>query len=83
MKPQGLPKTLNSWQDAFTWDGELANGTIPAFHTIDGQVNYKFPKIKSMIKIGGTNLTNSYYKNGFGNPEIGGLYYASFGFNIL
>ena len=71
------------WQDAFTWDGELANGTIPAFHTIDGQVNYKFPKIKSMIKIGGTNLMNRYYKNGFGNPEIGGLYYASFGFNIL
>ncbi len=71
------------WQDAFNWDGELANGAIPAFHTIDGQVNYKFPKIKSMIKIGGTNLLNSYYKNGFGNPSIGGLYYASFGFNIL
>ncbi len=71
------------WQDAFTWDGELANGAIPAFHTIDGQVTYKFPKIKSMIKIGATNLLNSYYKNGFGNPEIGGLYYASFGFNIL
>jgi len=71
------------WQDEFEWDGELANGTIPAFHTIDGQVNYKFPKIKSMIKIGATNLLNNYYKSGFANPEIGGLYYASFGFNIL
>jgi outer membrane receptor protein involved in Fe transport len=72
------------WQDEFFWyGGGLADGTVPAYTTIDAQVNYKLPKIKSMIKLGGTNLTNSYYRTGFGNPHIGGMYYVSFGYNIL
>ncbi len=71
------------WQDAFMWDGELANGPVNALATIDAQVNYKFPKIKSMVKLGGTNITNHYYKNAYANPEIGGLYYVSFAFNVL
>ncbi len=71
------------WQDAFNWDGELANGSLKAFSTVDAQVNYKFPGIKSMIKIGGTNILNQYYQNAYGNPKIGGLYYASLGYNIL
>jgi outer membrane cobalamin receptor len=71
------------WQDAFYWEGELANGNVDAFATLDAQVNYKFPKIKSMIKLGGTNITNHYYQNAFGNPKIGGVYYASFAFNVL
>jgi hypothetical protein len=71
------------WQDAFIWDGELANGPVKAFSTIDAQVNYQLPKIKSVIKLGGTNILNHYYKNAYGNPEIGGLYYLSFAFNIL
>jgi outer membrane receptor protein involved in Fe transport len=71
------------WQDAFYWEGELANGNVDAFATLDAQVNYKFPKIKSMIKLGGTNITNHYYQNAFGNPKIGGLYYVSFAFNVL
>ena len=71
------------WQDAFTWDGELANGKVNAFTTVDAQVNYKMKKIKTMIKIGGTNILNHYYKNGYGNPEIGGLYYVSLGYNLF
>jgi outer membrane receptor protein involved in Fe transport len=72
------------WQDDFFWEGGgLADGTVPAYTTLDAQVNYKLPKIKSMIKIGGTNITNNYYRTGFGNPYIGGMYYVSFGYNIL
>jgi outer membrane receptor protein involved in Fe transport len=70
------------WQDSFMWEGELANGPVNAFSTIDAQVNYKFPKIKSTIKLGGTNILNHYYKNAYGNPEIGGLYYISYGFGL-
>jgi outer membrane receptor protein involved in Fe transport len=70
------------WQDAFMWDGELANGPISAFATIDAQVSYQVPKIRTTIKVGGTNVTNHYYKNGFGNPEVGGMYYLSFGYNL-
>ena len=71
------------WQDAFQYEGELANGPINAFSTIDAQMSYKFPKLKSSIRIGGTNILNHYYKNAYGNPSIGGLYYAGFIYNIL
>jgi len=70
------------WQDAFMWDGELANGPVNAFSTVDAQISYKIPKINSMIKIGGSNIFNHYYKNAFANPEIGGLYYVSIGYNL-
>src|SRR5687767_4998558 len=72
------------WQDEFYWEsGGLADGTVNAYTTIDAQVNYRLPKIKSMIKLGGTNITNKYYQTGFGNPYIGGMYYLSFAYNIL
>ena len=71
------------WQDAFFMEGDFANGNVESFGTIDAQVTYKIPSAKSMIRIGGTNILNKYYKNAFGNPSVGGLYYVSFGFNIL
>ena len=70
------------WQDGFEWEGELANGPVKSFATIDAQVSYKLPKIKSSLRLGGTNITNNYYQNAFGNPRIGGLYYASFMYNL-
>jgi len=70
------------WQDSFEWQGELANGPIEAYGTLDAQVSYKMPKINSVIRLGGTNVMNQYYKTGYGNPEIGGLYYLSYGFHL-
>jgi outer membrane receptor protein involved in Fe transport len=77
--------TINvRWQDDFHWEsGGLADGMVKAYTTLDAQVNYKLPKIKSQIKLGGTNITNKFYQTGFGNPYIGGMYYLSFGYNIL
>lgn len=72
------------WQDDFFWEGAgFVDGTVKAYTTLDAQVNYKFPKIKSMIKIGGTNITNKFYQTGFGNPYIGGMYYLSLAYNVL
>ena len=72
------------WQDAFMWDGELANGPVSAFATIDAQVNYRLPNLgNSMIKLGGSNMLNHYYKTGYGNPATGGVYYLSVAYNIL
>ena len=70
------------WQDEIMWDGELANGPVESFGTVDAQVSYKIPKIKSTFRIGGTNIFNSYYKNAYANPEIGGLYYVAYAFNL-
>jgi outer membrane receptor protein involved in Fe transport len=71
------------WQDKVNWEGTFAAGEIPAFGTVDAQVSYGLPKVKSVIKIGGSNILNEYYYSGFGNPRIGGIYYLSLGYNIF
>lgn len=76
--------TINyKWQDEVVYEGDFASGIVPAFQTLDAQVNYKFPKEKVMVKLGGTNILNQYYRNGFGNATIGGLYYVGVGYNIF
>ncbi|RFM28950.1 TonB-dependent receptor [Deminuibacter soli] len=74
---------LFRWQDSFDYAGTFGQGRVPNFTTLDAQVSYKFPKIKSIVKLGGTNLINKYYRTAWGNPEIGGLYYVSFGYNVF
>ncbi len=70
------------WQDEFLYEGTFATGTVPHFGSLDAQVSVRLPKTKSIIKIGGTNIQNRYYQNAFGNPNIGGMYYMSFGYNV-
>ena len=71
------------WQDGFFYQGDFANGNLPAVHNLDAQISLKIPKAnKSIIKLGATNLLNQYYYNAIGNSQIGGLYYVSFGYNI-
>jgi hypothetical protein len=69
-------------QDGYFFESDFRQGEIPGFTTVDAQVSYKFPSSRSILKIGGTNVTNKYYRTGFGNPEIGGVYYVSFGWNV-
>ena len=70
------------WQDQLYWEGTFGTGEVPAFGTLDAQISYKIPSIKSMIKLGASNVTNHYYTSAFGNPQVGGLYYLSFGYNL-
>jgi outer membrane receptor protein involved in Fe transport len=74
---------LYRWQDKMLWEGTFGTGNVDAFGSLDAQVSYRLPKIKSLIKLGATNLTNSYYTTAFGNPSVGGLYYVSFGYNVF
>ena len=71
------------WIDAFHYEGTFATGDLPAYETFDAMLSLKLPKTKSLIKIGATNMFNRYYRTGFGNPQIGGLYYMSFGWNVF
>jgi len=70
------------WQDAFDWEGELANGPLKAFTTVDAQVSYTLPKIKSTFRLGGNNIFNHYYQNAYANPKIGGVYYVMYAYNL-
>ncbi len=71
------------WQESFYYEGTFGAGTLPSVTTLDGQVSYKFPATKSILKLGATNMFNKYYTNGFGNAQVGGLYYVSFAFNVF
>lgn len=76
---------IYKWQDKVNWEGTFGTGEIPSFGTLDAQISYKLNigASKNQIKLGATNLLNKYYRNAFGNPYVGGLYYISFGYNVF
>lgn len=71
------------WQDKNYYEGTFVSGTLPAFTWVDAQITYRPAKTKSVFRIGGTNIGNSYYRTGFGSPYVGGLYYVSYGYNLF
>ncbi len=72
------------WQQEYLYQSSFITRTTPAFGTLDAQISMKIPHMtSSVIKIGASNLLNKYYVDAIGNANIGGLYYISFGYNIL
>ncbi len=71
------------WQDAFLWESSFAQGNVPAIGTVDAQISYRLKEMKSVIKIGGSNLTNERYVLNYGGPTLGGIYYISLTFDEL
>jgi len=65
------------WQDSFLWESPLVTGGIAAFNSIDAQVSFHFPKLKSYLKLGGADILNHRYLQYAGGPTIGALYYAA------
>ncbi|NIG54167.1 TonB-dependent receptor [Chitinophaga sp. Cy-1792] len=61
----------------------FASGNVAASAVLDAQISYKLVQAHSRIKLGATNLTNTYYRTGFGSPAIGGMYYATFAYNVF
>jgi iron complex outermembrane recepter protein len=56
---------------------------IPAYSTLDAQISKKISPIKSIIKVGGTNLTGKLYTTGWANPSVGAMYYVAVTFDEL
>ncbi|AUC83113.1 TonB-dependent receptor domain-containing protein [Lacinutrix sp. Bg11-31] len=71
------------FSDDYFWEATFGNGIVPEFHTVDAQINYKVPSLKSIIKVGATNLTGNEYFTAFGTGFIGSMYYASLTINNL
>jgi iron complex outermembrane receptor protein len=72
---------VGKWQDAFYWESPLANGNVPAFFTLDAQVSWRLPALKTVAKIGGTNLLNNRYIQYAAGSTIGGFYYVALTFD--
>lgn len=71
------------WQEEFLWESSFASGMVPAYQTLDAQVSYRLPNLKSVLKVGGSNVLGDYYIQSLGGPNIGAIYYVSVTFDEL
>lgn len=79
------------YQESFIWQSSFVNAAlgnaegsfIPQFNTLDAQVSKKISSIKSILKVGGTNILGSSYFTGWGNPTVGSLFYVGLTFDEL
>lgn len=70
------------WSDTYLWEGPFGDGQIPAFFTLDGQINYEIKSAYLTLAAGGSNLLNREYRTAYGSPLIGRLFYGSLIFEI-
>ncbi|MEM8890947.1 MAG: hypothetical protein AAGD28_23425, partial [Bacteroidota bacterium] len=76
---RGLGFSLHyRWNDAYLWESPFGIGQIPRRSQIDAAVFLRLEKIKSVVKIGGTNILGKEYLTVYGGPQIGSTYYLSF-----
>ena len=69
------------FSDDYFWEASFGNGVVEEFHTVDAQINYAVPSIKSTFKAGATNLLGTEYNMAFGTGNIGSIYFLSWTIN--
>lgn len=69
------------WQQEFLWQSDFGEWNVPAFGVVDAQVSYKVPSIKTIVKLGGTNIAGPDYRTNLGGPFVGQQYYLSLTFD--
>jgi len=69
------------WQNDFYWESSFLEGNVEERTTIDAQINYKIPSIKSTFKLGGANLTGQEFLSSPGVGAVGSQYYLSWTIN--
>ncbi|TDK42808.1 TonB-dependent receptor [Algoriphagus formosus] len=77
------------WQGEFVWQSSFVGPAVssqqlsvmPAFGTFDAQISYKLKSLKSILKVGGSNLFSNGYRQAWGNPTVGTMYFVSLTFD--
>ncbi len=64
------------WQTSYFSETFLVSGTVPAYGTLDAQLSYHLPAPNLRLKLGASNVRNTYYVSYLGGPSVGGLYYV-------
>ncbi len=72
-----------SYQDSFLWESQFGVGNIPSYAVVNAQVNYTLPSLKTIVKLGGTNIGGSDYRTNLGSSFVGQVYYVSLIFDEL
>lgn len=69
------------YQTEFLWQANLVDDYVPARSVIDAQLNYKVPSLKSMFKVGASNLGGKNYMVAPGSGLIGSQYFVQWTIN--
>lgn len=69
------------WQEGYLGQSSYGTWNVPEFGVLDAQVNYKLTALKSMVKVGATNLGGGDYRTNLGAPFVGQMYYISLTFD--
>jgi outer membrane receptor protein involved in Fe transport len=69
------------WNNEYLWESTMVDGMIQAATVIDAQVNYSIPSIKSLLKLGATNIGGQEYVQVLGAGAIGQQYFISWTLN--
>ncbi|MCC9062247.1 carboxypeptidase-like regulatory domain-containing protein [Flavobacterium piscisymbiosum] len=69
------------WNTEYLWQSSFGDGMIPENTVLDAQINYGIPKLKSVIKVGATNLFGKDYLQVVGAGMIGQMWFASWVIN--
>lgn len=71
------------WSGDYFWESSFGNGPIDSYNVTDLQLSYKLTKIKTLLKVGGSNIFNQQYRQAFGASTIGSQYYVSLLFDEM
>ncbi len=69
------------YQTAFLWESSYGTWNVPEFGVLDAQVSYAVSSLKSVFKLGATNLGGGDYRTNLGAPYVGQQYYISVTFD--
>ncbi|NNE01620.1 MAG: TonB-dependent receptor [Eudoraea sp.] len=69
------------WSDTYFWQATFADGDIPSYSILDAQINYAVPSIKSIFKLGGSNILGEEYFSAVGTGNVGSIFYVSWTVN--
>ncbi|WP_374174323.1 TonB-dependent receptor domain-containing protein [Flavobacterium tructae] len=69
------------WNTEYKWESTFADGVIKAATVIDAQINYGLPKLKSLFKLGASNIGGKEYAQVLGAGYIGQQYFVSWTIN--
>ncbi len=69
-----MPALITVGKTPITWQSFLVNDWVPAFSSLDAQVQCRLTSIPVSVKLSGTNLLNQKYYSFVGGPQIGGMY---------
>ncbi len=70
------------WSDDIFWEATFGDGDIESYSVLDAQVNYSVPSIKSIFKLGGSNILGDEYFSAIGTGSVGSIFYISWGVNL-